>query len=430
MRVFLMRAPINSSQVAGLSTGNGLPNVVVTGIAMTTSVATSADDTWKALLDGQSGIRLLDDPFVEQYNLPVRIGGHLLEEFDGDLTRVELRRLGYVQKMSTVLGRRVWQNAGNPEVDTNRLAVSIGTGLGAVEALVFAYDGMRERGVTAVSPLTVQMYMPNGPAAAVGLERHAKAGVMTPVSACASGSEGIAQAWRQIVLGEADIAICGGVENKIEAVAIAAFAQMRIVMSTTNDDPPGACRPFDRDRNGFVFGEAGALMVIETEEHAKARGANILGRLMGASITSDGFHVVAPDPSGERAGHAMTRAIELAGLTPNDIDHVNAHATATRVGDVAEAKAINRAVGNSAAVYAPKSALGHSVGASGAVESILTVLALRDGVIPPTLNLENLDPEIDLDVVAGEPRTGDFQYAISNSFGFGGHNVAIAFGKY
>jgi beta-ketoacyl ACP synthase len=430
MRVFLMRAPINSSQVAGLSTGNGLPNVVVTGIAMTTSVATSADDTWKALLDGQSGIRLLDDPFVEQYNLPVRIGGHLLEEFDGDLTRVELRRLGYVQKMSTVLGRRVWQNAGNPDVDTNRLAVSIGTGLGAVEALVFAYDGMRERGVAAVSPLTVQMYMPNGPAAAVGLERHAKAGVMTPVSACASGSEGIAQAWRQIVLGEADIAICGGVENRIEAVAIAAFAQMRIVMSTTNDDPPGACRPFDRDRNGFVFGEAGALMVIETEEHAKARGANILGRLMGASITSDGFHVVAPDPSGERAGHAMTRAIELAGLTPNDIDHVNAHATATRVGDVAEAKAINRAVGNSAAVYAPKSALGHSVGASGAVESILTVLALRDGVIPPTLNLENLDPEIDLDVVAGEPRTGDFQYAISNSFGFGGHNVAIAFGKY
>jgi beta-ketoacyl ACP synthase len=425
-----MRAPINSSRVAGLSTGNGLPNVVVTGIAMTTSIATSADDTWKALLDGQSGIRLLDDPFVEQYNLPVRIGGHLLEEFDGDLTRVELRRLGYVQKMSTVLGRRVWENAGNPEVDTTRLAVSIGTGLGAAEALVFAYDGMRERGVTAVSPLAVQMYMPNGPAAAVGLERHAKAGVITPVSACASGSEGIAQAWRQIVLGEADIAICGGVENRIEAVPIAAFAQMRIVLSTTNDNPPGACRPFDRDRNGFVFGEGGALMVIETEEHAKARGANILGRLMGASITSDGFHIVAPDPSGERAGHAMTRAIQLAGLTPDDIDHVNAHATATRVGDVAEAKAINLAVGNSAAVYAPKSALGHSVGASGAVESILTVLALRDGVIPPTLNLENLDPEVDLDVVAGEPRTGDFQYAISNSFGFGGHNVAIAFGKY
>jgi len=424
-----MRAP-DASRVARLSTGNGLPNVVITGVAMTTSVATSADDTWKALLDGQSGIRTLDDPFVEQYQLPVRIGGHLLEDFDGELTRVELRRLGYVQKMSTVLGRRVWENAGSPEVDTDRLTVSIGTGMGATEALVFAYDDMRERGIAAVSPLAVQMYMPNGPAAAVGLERHAKAGVITPVSACASGSEGIAQAWRQIVLGEADIAICGGVENRIEAVPIAAFAQMRIVMSTTNDDPAGACRPFDRDRNGFVFGEGGALMVIETEEHAKARGANILGRLMGASITSDGYHIVAPDPNGERAGHAMTRAIELAGLTPSDIDHVNAHATATKVGDVAEAKAINRAVGNAPAVYAPKSALGHSVGSSGAVESILTVLALRDGVIPPTLNLENLDPEIDLDVVAGQPRPGDYRYAISNSFGFGGHNVALAFGKY
>ncbi|MCV7012725.1 3-oxoacyl-ACP synthase KasB [Mycolicibacterium madagascariense] len=416
--------------MAGLRTGNGFPNVVVTGIAMTTSLATSAEDTWKALLDGQSGIRTLDDPFVEQYKLPVRIGGHLLEDFDEALTRVENRRLGYVQKMATVLGRRVWENAGNPEVDTNRLTVSIGTGLGATEQLVFAYDGMRERGITAVSPLAVQMYMPNGPAAAVGLERRAKGGVITPVSACASGSEGIAQAWRQIVLGEADIAICGGVENRIEAVPIAAFAQMRIVMSTTNDDPAGACRPFDRDRNGFVFGEGGALMVIETEEHAKARGAHILGRLMGASITSDGYHIVAPDPNGERAAHAMTRAIELAGLTPGDIDHVNAHATATKVGDVAEGHAINRAVGNSAAVYAPKSALGHSVGSSGAVESIITLLSLRDGIIPPTLNLKNLDPEVDLDVVAGEPRTGDFEYAISNSFGFGGHNVALAFGRY
>jgi beta-ketoacyl ACP synthase len=416
--------------MAGLSTGNGLPDVVVTGFAMTTALATDADSTWKALLDGQSGIRTLDDPFVEEFDLPVRIGGHLLEDFDGELTRVELRRLSYLQKMSTVISRRAWANAGSPEVDPRRLMVSIGTGLGSAEELVFAYEAMRSRGLRAVSPLAVQMYMPNGPAAAVGLERHAKAGVITPVSACASGSEGIAQAWRQIVLGEADVAICGGVENRIEAVPIAAFAQMRIVMSTTNDDPAGACRPFDRDRNGFVFGEGGALMVIETEEHAKARGANILGRLMGASITSDGYHIVAPDPNGERAGHAMTRAIELAGLTPSDIDHVNAHATATKVGDVAEAKAINRAVGNAPAVYAPKSALGHSVGSSGAVESILTVLALRDGVIPPTLNLENLDPEIDLDVVAGEPRPGNYRYAISNSFGFGGHNVALAFGKY
>ncbi len=421
------------SSSSKLATGNGFPNVVVTGIAMTTALATDVEATWKLLLDGQSGIRLLDDPFVEEFDLPVRIGGHLLEEFDSQLTRVEGRRLSYLQKMSVVMGRRVWENAGSPEVDTNRLAVSVGTGMGSSEELIFAYDGMRDRGLKAVSPLVIQMYMPNGAAAAIGLERHAKAGVMTPVSACASGSEGIARAWQQIVLGEADIAICGGVETRIEAVPIAGFAQMRIVLSTSNDDPAGACRPFDRDRNGFVFGEAAALLVIETEEHAKARGANILARIMGASVTSDGFHIVAPDPNGERAGHAMTRAIQLAGLTPGDIDHVNAHATGTSVGDVAEAKAINNALGphgGNAAVYAPKSALGHSVGAVGAVESILTVLALRDQVVPATRNLVNLDPEVDLDVVAGTPRAGDYQYAINNSFGFGGHNVAITFGRY
>jgi beta-ketoacyl ACP synthase len=414
-----------------LATGKGFPNVVVTGIAMTTALASDAEITWKLLLDGQSGIRNLDDPFVEEFDLPVRIGGHILEEFDSQLTRVENRRMGYLQKMATVLNRRVWENAGSPEVDTNRLMVSVGTGLGSSEELVFGYDGMRERGMKAVSPLAVQMYMPNGAAAAIGLERQAKAGVITSVSACASGSEAIAHAWQQIVLGEADIAICGGVETKIEAVPIAAFAQMRIVMSTNNGDPAGACRPFDKDRDGFVFGEAGALMVIETEEHAKARGANVLARLMGASVTSDGFHMVAPDPNGDRAGYAMTRAIQLAGLDPADIDHVNAHATGTSVGDLAEGKAINNALGsNRPAVYAPKSALGHSVGAVGAVESILTVLSLRDQVIPPTLNLVNLDPEIDLDVVAGTPRPGDYKYAVNNSFGFGGHNVALAFGRY
>ncbi|MCW2654013.1 MAG: kasB 2 [Mycobacterium sp.] len=417
--------------MAGLSTGNGFPDVVVTGGAMTTALATDADSTWKKLLDGQSGIHKLEDPFVEQYNLPVRIGGHLLEDFDHELTRIELRRLSYLQKMSTILSRRLWKDVGSPDVDPRRLMVSIGTGMGSTEELLYAYDGMRAKGLRAVSPLAVQRYLPNAAAAAVGLERKARAGVITPVSACASGSEAIAHAWRNIVLGDADIAICGGVETRIEAVPIAGFAQMRIVLSTTNDDPAGACRPFDKDRNGFVFGEAGALMVIETEEHANARGANILGRLMGASITSDGFHIVAPDPNGEQAGYAMTRAIQLAGLTPTDIDHVNAHATGTSVGDVAEGKAINNALGSHRpAVYAPKAALGHSVGAVGAVESILTVMALRDGIVPPTLNLVNLDPEIDLDVVGGEPRPGNYKYAINNSFGFGGHNVALAFGKY
>src|SRR6202046_803763 len=256
-----------------LVTGKAFPNVVVTGIAMTTALAPDVENTWKLLLDGQSGIRTLTDPFVEQFDLPVRIGGHLVEEFDSQLTRIELRRTGYLQRMSTILGRRVWENAGSPEVDTNRLMGSIGPGLGSAEELVFGYDEMRERGYRAISPLTVQKYMPNGAAAAVGLERHAKAGVMTTISACASGAEGIAHAWQQIVLGEADAAICGGVETRIEAVPIAGFAQMRIVMSTNNDDPAGACRPFDKDRDGFVFGEAAALLVLETEDDAKARAA-------------------------------------------------------------------------------------------------------------------------------------------------------------
>ena len=417
--------------MAELSTGSGLPDVVVTGVAMTTALATDVDDTWKRLLDGQSGIRELHDAFVDQFASPVRIGGHLLEDFDDQLTRVELRRFLFLQKISTVMARRLWENAGSPDVDTNRLMVSIGTGMGSTEEFIWFNDEFRERGKRAISPFGVQKAMPNAGAAAVGLERGARAGVATPVSACASGAEAIALAWRTIVLGEADIAICGGVETKIEAVPIAAFA-LQDLLSTNNEDPAGACRPFDRDRDGFVFGEAGALMVIETEEHAKARSANIIiGRLMGAGITSDGYHPVLADPSGEQAGRAMTRAIQLAGLAPGDIDHVNAHATGTIVGDLAEAKAISRALGaHSPAVYAPKAALGHSIGAVGAVESILTVLALRDGVIPPTLNLRNLDPEIELDVVSGEPRPGDYRYAVSNSFAFGGYNVALAFGKY
>jgi beta-ketoacyl ACP synthase len=416
--------------MARLSTGNGLPDVVVTGIAMTTALATDADSVWKKLLDGQSGIRKLEDPFIEEFDLPVRIGGHLREDLDHQLTRVELRRFLFLQKIATVVGRRVWANAGSPDVDSNRLMVSIGTGMGSTEEMVLAYDDIRVRGIRAVPPLGVQKAMPNAAAAAVGLERAARAGITMPVSACASGAEAIAAAWRNIVLGEADIAICGGVETRIEAVPIAAFAQLQL-LSTNNDDPAGACRPFDRDRDGFVFGEAGALMVVETADHAKARGASIIGRLMGAGITSDGYHIVAPDPNGERAGHAIARAIELAGLTPADIDHVNAHATGTTVGDLAEAKAINNALGaHRPAVYAPKAALGHSIGAVGAVESILTVLALRDGVIPPTLNLRNLDPEVDLDVVADEPRAGDYRYAINDSFGFGGHNVALVFGRY
>ncbi|MGU3433995.1 KasA/KasB family beta-ketoacyl-ACP synthase [Actinomycetes bacterium M1A6_2h] len=412
------------------STANGgFRNVVVSSLAATTSIAGDVDATWKGLLNGESGIDVLEDDFVTEYDLPVRIGGHLAVSPTSLLSRVEQRRMSYVEQMAYVLGKEVWKNAGSPEVDQDRLGVVIGTGLGGGDALVDATDKMKAGGYRKVSPLSVQMIMPNGPSAVVGLDIGARAGVITPVSACSSGSEAIAHAWRMIVMGDADIVVTGGVEGYIDAVPIASFSMMR-AMSTRNDDPKGASRPFDKDRDGFVFGEAGALMVIESEEHAKARGATIHARLLGAGITSDGYHLVAPDPEGAGAARAMKRAIETAGLTSSDIKHVNAHATATPIGDTAEAKAITSAVGTHAAVYAPKSALGHSIGAVGALESVLTVLSLRDGVIPPTLNLENQDPEIDLDVVSGEPRRGEFDFALNNSFGFGGHNVALAFGRF
>ena len=412
------------------STANGgFPSVVVTAVTATTSIASDIESTWKGLLAGESGIRRLEDDFVTKWDLAAKIGGHLKEPIDDEMTRLDLRRMSYVQRMGKYLSKRIWEAAGAPEVDPDRFSVVIGTGIGGGEKIVEMYDAMNEGGPRKVSPLAVQMVMPNGAAAVVGLELGARAGVITPVSACSSGSEAIAHAWRQIVMGDADFAVCGGVEGVIEALPIAAFSMMR-AMSTNNDNPEGASRPFDKNRDGFVFGEAGAMMVIELEEHAKARGAKPLARLLGAGISSDAFHMVAPAPDGLRAGAAMKRAMETAGLSPKDIQHVNAHATSTSIGDVAEANAIRVAGVEHAAVYAPKGALGHSIGAVGALESILTVLTLRDGVIPPTLNYETPDPEIDLDVVAGEPRYGDYQYAINNSFGFGGHNVALAFGRY
>ncbi|MTE15948.1 KasA/KasB family beta-ketoacyl-ACP synthase [Nocardia aurantiaca] len=405
------------------------PSVVVTALAATTALAGDVDSTWKGLLNGESGIDVLEDSFLDDFGLPVRIGGHLKTPPADQLTKAEARRLSYVEQMAVVLGREVWANAGSPEVDQDRLGVSIGTGLGGAEMLMSARDKLVNGGYRKVVPHTVQAVMPNGAAACVGVELGARAGVSTLVSACSSGSEAIANAWRMVVMGDADMVVTGGVEGSIQALPIAAFSMMR-AMSTRNHDPKGASRPFDLDRDGFVFGEAGALMVIETEENAKARGATIHARIMGAGVTSDGFHLVAPDPEGTGAARAMSRAMEYAGLAKSDVAHINAHATATPIGDSAEAKAIKQAVGNHAAVYAPKSALGHSIGAVGALESVITVLSVRDGIVPPTLNLENQDPEIDLDVVKGQARPGSYDYALNNSFGFGGHNVAIAFGRY
>ncbi|MFF0633059.1 KasA/KasB family beta-ketoacyl-ACP synthase [Nocardia sp. NPDC004151] len=399
-------------------------DVVVTAMAATTCLGAGLDTTWSRLLVGDSGIGTLTDDFVTANQLPVRIGGRLVTQPGERLTRIEQRRMSFVQQLALVLGRQVWQDAGAPRVEAERLAVAVGTGLGGGDALINAVDLMKAGGYRKVPPMTVPMVMPNGPAATVGLEIGAKGGVYAPVSACASGAEAIAHAWRLIATGEADVAIAGGVEGHIDAVPIASFAMMR-AMSTRNDEPERASRPFDLDRDGFVFGEAGALLVLESAEHARARGARVLGRVLGAGITSDGYHITGTSPDGDGAARAMRKALAAAGLTGADVDHVNAHATGTPVGDASEAKAL-MAVTPHASVYAPKSALGHSIGAVGALEAILTLRTLAEQIVPPTLNFENPDPGIELDVVADKPREQRLRYALSNSFGFGGHNVTLA----
>ncbi|UGT43796.1 beta-ketoacyl-ACP synthase II [Nocardia yamanashiensis] len=400
--------------------------VVVTAMSATTCLGADLDTTWARLLAGDSGIRALTDSFVTEHDLPVRIGGKLVAPPGEQLTRIEQRRMSFVQQLALVLARRVWAEAGQPSVDPERLAVAVGTGLGGGESLVHAVDSMRAGGYRKVPPMTVPMVMPNGSAATIGLEIGAKGGVYAPVSACASGSEAIAHGWRLIRTGEADVVVAGGVEGHIDAVPIASFAMMR-AMSTRNDEPERASRPFDRDRDGFVFGEAGALLVLESEAHARGRGAEILGRVLGAGITSDGYHITGTAPDGDGAARAMRKAIATAGLSAADIDHVNAHATGTPIGDISEAKAIT-AVTPGASVYAPKSALGHSIGAVGALEAILTLRALRQQIVPPTLNFEHHDDGIELDVVAKSPRLQQLRYALTNSFGFGGHNVTLALG--
>lgn len=405
-----------------------LHSVVVTSMAITTAVGVDLDSTWSGLLAGESGIETINEDWVGKYDLPVHFGARMKMNPADHLKKIETRRLDYIQQLAVVLGRDAWAGAGSPDVDKDRLGVAVGTGLGGTETLFNTTDAMEAGGYRKVSPIAVPMIMPNGPAAAVGLEVGARAGVHTPVSACASGSEAVAMAWRMIAMGEADVMIAGGVEGKITALPIASFSMMR-AMSTRNDDPTRASRPFDAGRDGFVMGEGGAMMVLEREDHARARGATIHARVLGAGTTSDGFHIVAPDPNGAGAARAMSKALRYGGITGAEVGHVNAHATSTGVGDLAEARAINTAVGSHASVYAPKSALGHSIGAVGALESVLTVMSLREGVVPPTLNLENQDPEINLDVVSGAARHGQIDVAINNSFGFGGHNVSIAFGR-
>ncbi|HEU4911550.1 MAG TPA: beta-ketoacyl-ACP synthase II [Actinomycetes bacterium] len=403
--------------------------VVVTGLGATTPVGGDVASTWSAMLAGRSGVKVLTEDWVDM--LPVRIAAPVAVEPSEILPVPQTKRIDRSGQFALIAAREAWADAGSPEVDPERMGVVIASGIGGVTTLLSAYDTLKERGARRVLPMTVPMLMPNGPAAVVGLELSARAGVHTPVSACASGAEAIAYAVDMIRSGRADVVTAGGTEAAIHALPLAGFAAMQ-ALSTRNDEPERASRPYDKGRDGFVLGEGAGVVVLETLEHARARGATIYGEVAGAGISADAHHIAQPDPVGAGAARAMAQAVKAAGATPADVVHINAHATSTPVGDVAEVAAIRRALGDATdgiCVSSTKSVTGHLLGAAGAVEAIATILALHDRKAPPTANLDDLDDDVTLDVVRKEPRElpdGEL-LGLNNSFGFGGHNVALAF---
>jgi 3-oxoacyl-[acyl-carrier-protein] synthase II len=403
--------------------------VVVTGLGATTPLGGDVASTWAALIAGKSGVRLLTEDWREL--LPVHFAARVATEPADQMERVEMRRLDRSEQFALIASREAWKDAGSPELDKERLGVVIASGIGGVITLLDQFDNLKEKGARGVSPHTVPMLMPNGPAANVGLELQAKAGVHTPVSACASGAEAIGYALEMIRSNRADVIVSGGVEAAIHQLPMAAFAAMK-ALSTRNDAPERASRPYDADRDGFVLGEGGGVLILEEYEHAKARGAKIYCELVGQGLSSDGYHIAAPDPDGSGVQRAIKFALADAKLSTKDIVHLNAHATSTPAGDVAEANALRLALGKDSdhvAVSATKSMTGHLLGGAGAIESVFIVKALQERLAPPTINIENLDPAVTIDVVRDTPRTlpaGQIA-ALNDSFGFGGHNVVLAF---
>ena len=403
--------------------------VVVTGLGATTPLGGDVASTWAGLLAGKSGAVLLTDEIFAE--LPARIAAPVMVDPSEILEAHQIRKMDRSQQLALIAAREAWADAGAPEVDKERIGVAVATGVGGAVSLMEQYEILRTKGPSRVSPMTVPMLMPNGPAAVLGLEFGAMAGVHTPVSACASGAEAIGYGAEMIRTGRADIVICGGTEGCIHPLTLAAFGAMR-ALSTRHDDPASASRPFDVNRDGFVMSEGAGIVVLESEEHAAARGAKVYGIYGGQGLAADAHHIAQPEPEGRGVMLAMNRAFVDSDLTPADIVHINAHATSTPAGDVAEAKAVRKVFGahaDHASVTAVKGATGHLLGGAGSLAAIATILALRDRVAPPIANLTDIDPEVDIDVIVKEPRklpAGDIA-GMSNSFGFGGHDVVLTF---
>ncbi len=407
-----------------------MTTVVVTGIGATSPLGGDAVSTWKALLAGESGVTTLEHDWVEKYELPVTFAGQAKVKAEEVLDRQEFKRLDPSAQLALISAREAWADAGAPDVAPERILVDYATGIGGLWTLLDGWDTLREKGPRRVLPMTIPMLMPNAAAAAVSMALGGRGGARTVVSACASGTESIANAYEHLQLGLADVVVAGGTEAVIHPMPIAAFAAMQ-ALSKRNDDPARASRPYDVDRDGFVLGEGAATIILETKEHAEARGAKIYAELAGAGITSDSYHITAPDPEGLGASRAVLAALAQAGATPEDVTHINAHATSTPVGDIAEFHALKAVFGDrvgSIPVSATKAATGHLLGGTGALEAVFAILAVHERTAPPTINLDNQDEQILLDVVTSPRDLGSGpQLAISNSFGFGGHNAVVAF---
>lgn len=405
------------------------PRVVITGLGATTPLGGDVASTWQAALAGRSGARPLANDWAEKYEIPVTFAATLAVPAADVLPRPETKRMDPSAQYAMIAAREAWAHAGAPEVEGERLGTVVSSGIGGIWTIMDAWDTLQEKGARRVLPMTVPMLMPNSPAAYVELEFGARAGAHALVSACASGAEAIGYGVEMIRSGRADVVIAGGTEAAIHPMPIAAFAASR-TLSTRNDDPEGASRPYDTGRDGFVLGEGAAIVVLESEAHAIARGATIHARIAGVGLSSDGYHITSPEPTGRGQVAAMRSALTDAGITAADVRHVNAHATSTVVGDLIEARGVREVLGaaaDSVALSATKSMTGHLLGGAGALETVFTVLALRDRLAPPTINVSDPDPELALDLVRDTPRAlPDGQIAaINNSFGFGGHNVAL-----
>jgi len=407
--------------------------IVVTGIGASSPLGGTARDSWTALLAGESGVRPIEQDWVAQYDLPVTFAAQAKVPATEVLERQEWKRLDPSAQYALVSAREAWADAGSPDIDRTRIGVDYSTGIGGLWTLLDAWDTLREKGPRRVLPMTVPMLMPNAAAAAVSMAFDARAFARTDVSACASSTEAIANAYDHLQQGLADIVIAGGTESCIHPITIASFSSMQ-ALSKRNDEPARASRPYDTNRDGFVMGEGAATLILETEEHALARGARIYAEIAGGGVTSDSYHITAPDPEGRGAARAVYAALEQAGASVDDVTHINAHATSTPVGDIAEYKALLAVFGDRVhdiPVSATKGATGHLLGGTGALEAVFTILAVAERTAPPTINLDDKDPEIPLDVVTSPRALGDGpQLAISNSFGFGGHNAVVAVRSY